>query len=168
MRALAAAIVFIAVLATLSYGTPESEGEVVASDVTPVLDVYMEYGMGNILDTFSGTYTKDLVCDPDTTAAFALSPSDLDTILALANEVGFFDCPDTLRSPPGWGMSPNAGPDVLRLKIGDRDHTVTSFYPSDPESEYPRRILQLRSLIRDIVESKEEYEALPCPRGAYQ
>ena len=165
--------VVLVTLAVLFLGSsvqvnPGADAASPETDALQVLDVYLEYSMGNVLDTFSGTDTKDLVCHSDTTIAFFLTDAERDTILELAEAVGFFAFPDTLHRQKYLHMSPDPSPDVLRLKAGNRDHTVTCLYPLDPESEHNEPIRRLRKMIREIIENRDEYKALPRRYGSYE
>jgi hypothetical protein len=130
--------------------------------------VYLEYGFGNILDGFSGTYTKDLVTEPDTTIALSLSERELWRILARADSIGFFSFPDTVHAHPDIDYVPNPGPDMLRLSVGDRDHTVVWYYPIDSSWPHWESLLDLSEFIQVLVKSKEPYMALPPPAGGYR
>lgn len=165
-RVIATALLVLAVPAPLTCASSVADSERGCNETAPL--VYLEYGFGNVLDGFSGTFTKDLVLDPDTTVVFRLSDEELWRILAKADSVGFFTFPDTVRAHPEMRRVPDPSPDVLRLKVGDRDHTVVWYYPID--SSWPRweSLLVLSGYIRGLVESKEEYKTLPAPRGGYR
>ncbi len=55
------------------------------------------YGVNadNVLNTFNGSFTKDLVCDPDTTVALVLAQADLDSIYRKMVEIDFFNYPES-------------------------------------------------------------------------
>ena len=54
------------------------------------------YGVmaGNILDTFEGTYTKDMVTDLPITVELSLSDEEKETIYQKMVEIDFFDYPE--------------------------------------------------------------------------
>ena len=56
-----------------------------------------------ILDTFKGTYTKDMVMDPSITVPLSLSEEEMDRIYQKMVEIDFFNYPDkfSVSVPPG-------------------------------------------------------------------
>ena len=67
----------------------------------------LRYGYGgfsrkNVLDTFAGTFTKDMIVDPSITTELRLSPEDLADIYRRMVEIDIWDYPAVFR-PPGNG-----------------------------------------------------------------
>ena len=132
-----------------------------------------EYGVGakNELNTFDGTYTRDMVLDPSITVELSLSEEELDSIYQKMVEIDFFNYPDE--------FSVLVAPD-------DRIGIVTPYNSYYFKVEYDSRVKELRwedeilkenvdadnlrgliNLIRDIIESKDEYKELPEPTSGY-
>jgi hypothetical protein len=126
----------------------------------------------NILDTFEGTYTKDMVADPPVTVELSLSEEEKDMIYEKMMEIEFFNYPDDFS---------------IEVSSGDIIGTVTPYNSYYFKVEYDYQIKELRwedeitnqdekadrlreliTLIRNIIESKEAYKELPEPTSAYQ
>ena len=125
----------------------------------------------NILDTFEGTYTKDMVADPPVSIDLSLSEEEKDIIYQKMVEIDFFNYPDEFF-----------------IEVSTTE-TITTFTPHNSyyfKVEYDSQIKELRwddditkpdekadrlreliLLIRNIIESKEEYKELPEPTSAY-
>jgi len=131
------------------------------------LKILYQYGFRDELNTFAGTYQKDLVLDGTVKVPFWLSTEEQDTILRKAMAVEFFSFPDMIPAEPGVSVEPHSGPDMLRLEYGGTEKTVRWSYPLDPTSGCTGGLLELTGLIRDVIESKAEYKSLPAARGGY-
>ena len=68
-------------------------------------NLIFRYGVGarNELNTFKGTYTRDMVQDPSITIPLSLTKDDLDKIYQKMVEIDFFSYPDefSVSVPPG-------------------------------------------------------------------
>ena len=133
-----------------------------------LLQINLQEGAYDDVNTFEGTLVKDLI--PGTVKIpFWFTKREQEIILTKAEDINFFSFPDTLQPEPNVVVTPNLGPEVIRLKIRDKDKTVVSFYPvEDKYKKYIDSFTQLKDLINDIVESKPEYKALPPRKGGYQ
>jgi hypothetical protein len=133
-----------------------------------------EYGVEakNKLDTFSGTFTKDMISCSPITVNLTLTPEELNKIYQKMIETNFFDYPD---------------------KFVDYNHykpvvsTVTPFYSyyfkveydggkikelswnDDTESvdENGAKLRELIQLITGVISIKDAYKQLPEPCGGY-
>lgn len=125
----------------------------------------------DVLNSFNGTYTRDMVLDPPVTINMTLTEDDLDRIFQKMIEINFFDYPENFVVPPEdiiGGVTPfdkyrffveycgiiknvtwNAG-DLYHKRFRDAVH-----------------LKELCDLIIEIIESKPEYKNLPKPRGGY-
>lgn len=148
---------------------PCSEQPTATEEALP--NVHLYYGWGNELDTFEKTYQKDLVMDGYKKIPFELSAEELGRILDKANEIGFFEYPDTITYDPAvdslaMNIMPNPPPQFLRIQFEQKDKTVTWIYPLPANSSYLSKLFELKNRIIEIIEAKPEYKALPPPRGA--
>lgn len=134
---------------------------------TQFLQIQFQYGFKNELNTFDGSYQKDLVMDGTIKIPFWLTTHEQKTILDKVLAVKFFSFPDTLYPLQGLIIEPDPSPDFLRLKYQDEEKFVVWFYPTDTQSEYSTPLGELVELIKQIVESKPEYKRLPSARGGY-
>ena len=148
---------------------PCNEQPTATEDDLPKVHLY--YGWGNELDTFAGTYQKDLVMDGYKKIPFELTDEELNRIVDKANAVGFFDFPDSITYDPtvdslAMNIVPTPPPQFLRIQYDGKDHTVIWIYPLPAHNSTLEKLFELRDLIIQIIEAKPEYKALPPPRGA--
>ncbi len=126
---------------------------------------------GFALDTFAGRVTKDLVLGPDTTVALCLSDAELDAIYKKAIEIRFFDYPEPRPAMEVRGhLSWNEGVTSLSITAGTITRTLSwngGDVPGGANLDDWKRLFELVLLIRDTVERRPEYRALPEPRGVY-
>jgi hypothetical protein len=131
------------------------------------VEIYLQHGFLDELNTFGGTLTKDLVMDGSITVAFWLSTEEQQTILERAEQMSFFSLPDTFPAEAGVSINPDPSPDKLRIRSGNRDHTVVWSYPRDPGDTLSAIPRQLSEFIFSIVRQTPTYKALPQPRGGW-
>jgi len=136
-------------------------------------NLIFKYGVGakNELNTFEGTYTKDMVMDPSITVNLSLSKEELDRIYKKIVEINFFGYPDefSVSVPPGQAVGMVTPYYSYYFKV-EYDSRVKELSWEDDiinEDKKAEKLRELINLIRDIVESKEEYKQLPSPRGGY-
>ena len=125
----------------------------------------------NELDTFKGTYTKDMVMDPPITVELSLSEEEMDGIYQKMIEIDFFAYADkfSIHVPPGGPIAIRTPYPSYYFKV-EYDSGIKELWWEDEivkEDEKADRLRELIELIRDIVESKKEYQELPEPRSGY-
>jgi hypothetical protein len=136
-------------------------------------NLIFKYGIfaKNELNTFNGTYTKDMVSDPSITVELSLTEEELDSIYEKMIEIDFFNYPDKFSIVP----SPN---DLVRMVTPYSSYYFKVQYDSrikelrwedeilNPDIQADK-LMELINLIRDIIESKDEYKELPEPTSGY-
>ena len=132
-----------------------------------IIDIQFRYGFNNELNTFEGTYQKDLIMDGTVVTEFSLTTAEQKSILAELQSNGFFELPDTVKAMPMIAFEPNPGIQYLRAKHGEKDKTVSWFYPLPQNDANSERINSLTGFLIEVIESKPEYKALPPARGGY-
>ena len=155
---------------------PTTDGTVSQPPEKTNFNLIFNYGVmaRNKLDTFQGTYTKDMVIDPPITVELSLSEEEMDSIHQKMVEIDFFNYPDNfsvsvppdvptgIRTPyPSYYFKVEYNSKIKELWWNDQ------IVYKDYKDERADRLSELVSLIRSIVESKEEYKKLPEPRSAY-
>jgi len=137
-------------------------------------NLIFRYGImsGNTLDTFQGTYIKDMVRDPSIRIDLALTKEEMDRIYEKMVEIDFFNYPDrfSVSVPPGVPTGIRTPYSSYYFKV-EYNSKIKELWWNDEivkEDEKADRLRELISFIRDIVESKEEYQKLPEPTSAYQ
>jgi hypothetical protein len=133
-----------------------------------------KYGYGtinnrNVLNTFNGTYTKDLGMDPPITIDFSLSDEDLDRIYQKMVEIDFFCYPDEFVIPvPEGGIVSAFTPYQGYYFRVECSHNVKELRWEDNitnKNEDADKLRWLTGLIISLIESKDEYWDLPPSRG---
>ena len=153
----------------------ESPAEVTPTPppIKPSFNFIFRYGiMGkNILDTFQGTYSKDMIIDPNIVIKLSLSPEEMDRIFEKMVEIDFFDYPERFRVsvPPGETLGMQTPHSSYYFKVEYDAGTKELWWNDDitNEDEKAAKLRELIRLIKDIIESREEYQKLPRPRGGY-
>ena len=140
---------------------------------TADLNFVFQYGYmyGNKIDTFHGTYHKDMILDPDITIDLKLTTDELAQILEKMEEIDFFNYPDVFRIevPPG-GLVMSVTPCesyYFKVEYGSVTKELRWQDEIRNENEKADRLRELIEFITNIIESKEEYKSLPEPRGGY-
>ena len=136
-------------------------------------NLIFKYGVmaKNELNTFDGTYTKDMVMDPSITVELSLTEAELDRIYQKMVEIDFFDYPEEFSVPVEEGglvtmVTPYSS---YYIKV-EHDSTIKELRWEDEiknENKEADKLRELIQLIRDIIESKEEYKELPSPTSGY-
>jgi hypothetical protein len=125
----------------------------------------------NELNTFKGTFTKDMVSDPSITVNLSLSEEELDSIYRKMVEIDFFDYPDEFSvSVLPWESVGMITPHSSYYFKVEYDSKVKELRWEDKitnKDEKADKLRELIKLIRDIIESKEEYQKLPKPTSGY-
>lgn len=133
---------------------------------------YFVYGVGaNILDTFNGTFTKDMVMDPPITVNLSLSEEAMKNIYQKMLDINFFNYPEVFSIPIKEGeaigmVTPyssyyflvNYNGQIKRLSWQD---SITN------ENEQATKLHELINLIINYIESTLQYQSLPPPNGGY-
>lgn len=150
-------------------GSPGGGGDpVVSADPDPqLIKIQHQYSFRDMVDTFHGTLTKDLVLDGTVTIPFWLTRAEQETVRVALERENFFGLPDTLFPVPVMYVEPDPSPDFIRVEADGVDKTVVWIYPLDQANQNNQAILRLAAVIRRIVEARSEYKQLPEPRGCY-
>jgi len=125
----------------------------------------------DVLNTFNGTYTWDMVIGPSVTINMTLTEEDLDRIFRKMIEINFFDYPEKFVVPQKDVDGIVTPFDKYRFFVEYCGINKTVNW--DAEEIYKKRnneatsLKELCDLIKEIIESKPEYKTLPEPRGAY-
>jgi hypothetical protein len=125
----------------------------------------------NTLDTFQGTFTKDMVTDPAITIDFTLTAEEMDSINQKMVEIDFFSYPDifSVTVPEGETKTEVSPYATYYFKVEYDGKTKEllwndKYVNSDAQAD---KLKELIYLIRDIIEMKPEYMVLPEPSSGY-
>jgi hypothetical protein len=130
---------------------------------------------GNVIDTFKGIVTKDLIIDPDRTVSLTFTQDELDGVYRKALQIRLFELrepsPQTLVPGFFYGALSESGLGLhahvfLMVKAGAAEKHFEWWHGSEssPGSEDEWKGLgELLGLINGVVENRAEYKALPEP-----
>lgn len=131
--------------------------------------VVFSYGVGarNVLDTGSGTFTKDLIADPPVTAPLRLSGRELSRVARMLQDIDFWSYPPVYRTAGDGGhMQPHQS---YRWEVTTSGGTKVVRWEDDVFNgdERAAGLRRLARLVRRMIESKPAYKAMPEPSGGY-
>ena len=139
----------------------------------PTFDFIFRYGVGakNELDTFEGTYTKDMVLDPSVTIKLSLTEEEMNQIQQKMTEISFFDYPEvfSVAVPPGEPVGSITPFASYYFKVQQGSITKELKWDAEIVNKDAKadKLKELIKLITDIIQSKPEYQKLPPPNGGY-
>ena len=173
---------FLAMLLALLAGTSCEYGQLTDAQPTcedmqvaceQFVEVHFHYGFKNELNTFDLTYQKDLVMDGVISTDFWFTTEEQEEMLAKVEQYHFYQMPDTIKPQEVCCVTPDPGWLSMRIRQGDRDHTVSWYgqlswyYPQPEYEEYVPDLRALYDYIIELIESKCAYQLLPPARGGY-
>jgi hypothetical protein len=132
-----------------------------------VVKVFLKYSYRDQVDTFNGTLTKDLVTNGTITVSFSFTATQQDSILLALAQSDFFNLPDTLHPIPNAYVSPNPGPQILRVQYQGNIKSLVWFYLLDASDLRSDAVMHLWQTIWRIVQSTDTYKRLPPAVGGY-
>jgi hypothetical protein len=155
----------VSLLVTSSYAqSPNSKRE----HDPQFIQIFFHFGKFDELDTFHGTYQKDIVPGIAKTTMW-LTTREQEIILTKLERLRFFSLPDTvIHLPQNQRISPNLGQQVLRIKYKDMERIITWDFGVGTGQKVMYFIKGIEELLYDIIVSKPEYIALPPAKGGYQ
>ncbi len=136
-------------------------------------NLIFRYGVGarNELNTFKGTYTKDMIGDPSIKVPLSLTEEELDRIYRKMIEIDFFDYPEefSVAVAPGGMVGIITPHSSYYFKVEDDSGIKELRWEAEiiNEDAEADKLRELIKLIRDIIEAREEYQRLPEPTSGY-
>ena len=131
-------------------------------------EIVFKYGVNarNVLDTREGTFTKDLILDPSITIELTLTELELAIIWTNIHINDFYELEEQDINR-GYVVQPATTYVLIVHADGypDREVSMNDITYNYNPSEL--RFFRIAWKIREIIESKPEYKALPEPRGGY-
>jgi hypothetical protein len=127
-------------------------------------NLVFKYGVGakNELDTFSQTYTKDMVMDPPITIKLKLTGQELADIYRKINSLKLFD---KKEEPVGENVFVTPCRSYyLKTQVGSVQKDLSW---DDCHGKISDNLQRFANYVIPIIESKEEYKGLPTPKGLY-
>jgi predicted small lipoprotein YifL len=125
----------------------------------------------NEIDTYRDKFTKDMVIDPPITVDLRLTEEEMDRIYQKMVEIDFFSYPEEFRvTAPPSGATTIVTPYSSYYYTVEKDSQIKKLRWGDEimnPDEKADKLRELYYLIMSIIESREEYKALPEPRSGY-
>lgn len=131
------------------------------------------YGVGarNELNTYKGTYTKDMINAAPITVVFPLTAEEMAQIRQKMEEIDFFSYPDefTVSVPPEGTVTRVTPNDSYSFKVAYGAQVKELKWDAAilNRDERADKLKELIKLITGIIESKPAYRGLPPPKGGY-
>ena len=123
-------------------------------------------GAKNELNTFTETYTKDLIMLPPATTKLILTKQEKMRILQKIEEINFFSFPSTFPSNPDVWVTPQIDY-YLFVQNCSQTKEISWNANSLIETDIENSLNLLVSYIKGLIDQKPEYKALPTPLGGY-
>lgn len=118
----------------------------------------------NELNTFDGTFTKDLIMDGTIKTRLILSQQELSQVKTKLLDMGFFDYPATFQSK--GAISPRSDY-FIKVQMGNVTKEVTWYSDSNLGAKTNADLNELYHTLHGIITQKIEYKLLPAPSGGY-
>lgn len=142
-------------------------GLLVPANAVSGFNLVFKYGVAgkNILDTFAGKFTKDMIADPVITADFKLTPAEKESIGQKIKELDLFNKESKIKADPDIqvGMIPCLS---YYLKVQDSD-LVREINWDNCTGEISEAYRQFADFVINLIESKKEFKDLPPAQGGY-
>jgi hypothetical protein len=123
----------------------------------------------NIIDTFAGTFTKDIISQtkPNPTAELELTAEELATLYQDLRAMHILDFPADLD--PGNTRITASTPATYRLelRVGGTEKTIFWGHGDFPETQQAQALHVWFKKLRQMIESKPEYQRMPPLEGGY-
>ena len=162
------AITFLIVLVGVFIYYEKLQSDMALTENVDDFDLLFRYGVGakNKLNTFNGTYTKDMVIDPSITVDFTLTSEEKLQILNKINSIDFFNLHSSFPLNPHMWVTPQTDY-YLKVQNGNEVNEVSWNDNSIIEDSIETNLDQLITFLLEIIENKAAYKALPTPRAGY-
>ncbi|MBD3919361.1 hypothetical protein H8B09_11400 [Paenibacillus sp. PR3] len=158
------------VTASTSAETPVKQQFTMPDTMPDDFDFMVSYGYGdvakNVIDTYSGTVTKDLIMKGTATADLTFTSEERSKIYKMMKDIDIMG-PKELSSENGCAQIPS---NTDSWKVTANGHTASFSWTDESctTTKDAKQLLQLRQDIQHIVALKEAYQALPETEGGYE
>lgn len=136
------------------------------------INLEFKYGVTakNILSTYDCTFQKDLIWESPIKTHLKLTATELDSIDAIMQAIGFYDYPDTfVVAVPGDTVCEFSPSSKYYLSVEKNSYIKTLYWNNniDLEDSSADQLKVLLYYIINVIRAKEEYKALPEATGGY-
>jgi hypothetical protein len=124
----------------------------------------------NRLDTMRGTFTKDMVSDPSVTFELVLTDEQMAEIMGRMMEIDFLGYPSLYNPPRGTVVAAVTPYSTYHLKLY-KDGVMVKQVRMDTEivsnDQKTENLVNLFTMIMDVIESSDAWKDSPKPRSGY-
>ena len=120
----------------------------------------------NVINTFEGSLTKDLIAAGDTTISFHFTEQQLDAIYKIMIDISLLEYPDDYVPTERFLLMPRPRTEFT-VKIGSQNKQVRWSGILNKDKDDGKRIGRLIDFIISTVDSTTAYKNLPEPKGGY-
>ncbi|NHJ87541.1 MAG: hypothetical protein FK734_18920 [Asgard group archaeon] len=159
--------IFIVSVGTYIYYERLQSDKIITESVDD-FELLFRYGVGakNELNTFNGTYTKDMVIDPSIIIDLTLTVEEKWQIMNKTYTIDFFNLPSSFPINPHMWKTPQTDY-YLKVQNGTETKEVSWNENSILEDSIEKNLDQLISYLFEIIENKAAYKALQIPKAGY-
>lgn len=128
-------------------------------------NIIFKYGVGakNILDTFNGTYTKDMISEEPIQINIQLSQDELNGIFKKIAEINLFNKKPVINYSTVQLLDPCSS----YYLIAEIDSIKKEISWDDCHGEVDVEFRQFTDYLINTIESNNEYQNLPQSKGGY-
>lgn len=157
-------IIALVVAGFVVFKESNTQPENLPNGETANFNFIFRYGIGakNELNTFSKTYTKDMVIDPSVTIKFELTNDEIAGIYKKINRLKLLEKNE--ESVEENMIVTPCSSYYLKVQI---DSTQKELSWNNCRGKISDKFQEFTNYIIPIIESREEYRELPTPNGAY-
>jgi len=154
---------------TESGSSSQSESNIMPENTPEDFNFSINFGIGmkNEINTFEGTFTKDLITVGTVTTDITFTEEEMDLIYAEMREINIADAKQFIPETIDCEMEPY-GEDEWNILIDGETirHSVSETY-CNPTND-AKQLIELRETIFDIIQEKDNYKELPDAEGGYE
>ncbi|MGE7667185.1 hypothetical protein ACQKMN_15895 [Ureibacillus composti] len=135
-------------------------------------DFSIQFGVQkkNEINTFESTVTKDLITEGTATTEITLTEEEMNDIYEKMKEINIVETKKFTPEPVNGTICAQEpyGEDEWNIIMNGKaiKHFISEEYCAPTNDA--KQLIELRNYVFNIVKSKDEYKALPEPKGAYQ
>lgn len=161
---IAIVVIILAVTGFVVFKQSNTQPQNLPTGETSNFNFIFRYGIGakNELNTFSKTYTKDMVVDPSVTIKFELTNNELAGIYKKISDLKLLERNE--EPTEGNMLVTPCSSYYLKVQI---DSTQKELSWNNCRGKISDKFQQFTNYIISIIESREEYKKLPIPKGGY-
>jgi hypothetical protein len=127
----------------------------------------VRFGVGskNVIDSYNGTVTKDLILAGTAEANVTFTNEEMLSIYEKMKTMNVLE-PKDFNDDMNCRVTPY-GEDIWKIRINGEEKTIQWSGKYCGKTEDAKQFIDLRNFVLDIVKEKNEYKELAEPKGGY-